>query len=344
MKIGIVSKFGEQDGIAMYSDSLAGSLRDENAEIVTIGSKRSKSDHRINLKSLFLKAELGKIAKKESLDLLHIQYIAERSYYGMHTLNLNLLDALRQKIPVAVTMHEVHITPKGIKQRIIKKLEEAVVRKAGWVIVQTGRQKGFIEKAYGCSRSSMIPRGASLHPMHSRRGKNLLFFGALSEPRGVEHLIKAMGLLQGYSLTICGKASSGKYAEKLAAEVQKAGNRNIKLSLGWVPEEEKHRLMQESDIIVLPYTHSPFQSTVLHDAVSFGLPAVVTRSGSFYHIVEEYKMGAIAEPGNPQSLAQAIQEADTSYRQFQAGITDYRKEASWGVVAKKHIQVYQEML
>lgn len=336
MKIGIVSKFGEQDGIAIYSDSLAASIRERNVEVVTIGSKRSKSDHRINLKSIFLRSELGRIAKKENLDLLHIQYIAERSYYGMHTLNLNLLDALRQRIPVAVTMHEVHITPKGIKQRIIKKLEEAVVRKAGPVIVHTKGQADFIKAAYG-KDAHVIPMGVSLKRMHVKRGKNLLFFGMISKAKGVEYLLESMRLLEGFRLTVAGKIVDGDFRRLII----RPGYGDTSIETGWVSEERKAQLFTDSDILVLPYIKAPYQSAVLHDAVSYGLPTVATGKGPITEVVEEYEMGMTAEPANPEALAQAIMDVEKKYEHFQKGIQNYRKEANWERVAEKHIAAFR---
>ncbi len=343
MKIGMLSKFGEDDGIAIYSDSLVKSLRTHGVEVTTIGDEASKSDYRISLKSFFLRKEIEKIIVKEKLDLIHIQYIAARSYYGLHTLNLNLLQALRQKVPVIVTMHEVHYSAYGIKALLVKKLEKEVIGKASAVIVFTNSQRNFINKSYK-KRSEVIRMGVSLHPLHEKKGKRLLFFGLVCEAKGIEYMIGAMDNLEGHSLTIAGKVVSTKYAEKLLVLMKKAANRSIIADFGWVPEGRKHEYFDGSDILVLPYVSAPYQSAVLHDAVSFGLPVVVTMTGPISEIVQEFSLGEVVPPRDSFALAQAVRKVDKNYASYQAGIKRYRKEAEWGRVALKHVDVYRSLI
>jgi len=348
MKIGMVSKFGEKDGIAIYSDSLVSALRKKGTEVVTIGSKSSEADYMTDLKSFSLRRNLEKIIRKEKLQLLHFQYIAERSYYGLHTLNINLISALKQKVPVAVTLHEVHYKAAGLHERIVKKLEEEVIKRAAAIIVHTKGQKEFIEKAYRTKKAITIHMGVSMHPMHRKKGKNVLFFGMISELKGVEYLIGAMKWLRGYKLSIAGKAVSPKYAEELAIRLKNSGGKSIskpiRMSLGWVPEGKKHEYFESSDILALPYTRNPFQSAVLHDAMSYGLPVVVTRTGPISEIVSEFQCGEVVEPRNGKALADAIKKVHAGYKKYQEGVKRYRKEANWEKAAERHIKAYRKEL
>lgn len=346
MRIGMVSKFGEKDGIAIYSDSLVSALRKKGMEVITIGAKSSEADYRTDLKSFSLRRSLERIIRKEKLQLLHFQYIAERSYYGLHTLNLNLISALKQKVPVAVTLHEVHYKAAGLHERIVKKLEEEVIKRAAAIIVHTKGQQGFIEKAYRTKKARTIHMGVSIHPMHRKKGKNVLFFGMISELKGVEYLIGAMKWLRGYRLRIAGRVISPKYAEYLAMQLKQlknsgASRKSITMSLGWVPEGKKHEYFENSDILALPYTRNPFQSAVLHDAMSYGLPVVATGRGPIAEIVSEFMCGEVVEPRSSKALAAAIKKVEASYKKCQEGIKRYRKEANWEKVAEKHAKVYE---
>lgn len=349
MKIGLVSKFGEKDGIAIYSDSLVSALRKKGAKVITIGAKSSEADYRTDLKSFSLRRNLERIIRKEKLQLLHIQYIAERSYYGLHTLNINLISALKQKVPVAVTLHEVHYKAAGLHERIVKKLEEEVIKRASATIVHTKGQQRFIEKAYRTKKAGTIHMGVAPHPMHRKKDKRVLFFGIISELKGVEYLIDAMKWLKGYNLDIAGKAISQKYAEKLAMQLKHlknpdSGSKPIKMSLGWVPEGKKQEYFENSDILALPYTRNPFQSAVLHDAMSYGLPVVATGTGPIAETVLDFKCGEVAEPRNSRALAEAIKKVDANYKKYQEGIKRYRKEANWEKAAEMHIMAYRKAL
>ncbi len=343
MKIGMVSKFGDKDGIAIYSDSLVAALRKKGIQVITIGDKNSVADYKINLKSFFLKSLIERIARKEKLQLIHIQYIAERSYYGLHTLNFNLLKALQQKVPVVATLHEVHFKAWTLQEKIVKKLEETVIRNTKAVIIHTKGQQSFIAKKYK-RKTEVIPMGVTLHQMHRKKGKNILFFGMISEAKGVEYLVEAMRSLPGYRLVIAGRIVSKPYAEKLAVMIERQGNKSIKADFGWVSDGKMHEYFENSDILVLPYIKAPYQSAVLHDAMSYGLPVVVTRVGTIWDIVDEYNCGEVVPPGKALAIAEGIRNAEKNYRKHQKGIEKYRKEANWASVAGKTIKVYEKAL
>ncbi len=342
MKIAMLSRFGENDGLAIYTDYLVEQLRKKGIQVVTIGGKKSKSDYRINLQSFSLKKELEKIIEKENIQLLHVQHIAERNYYGMHTLNINLLLALKQKVPVVVSLHELHYEAKGLREIIVRKIEGLIIKRADAIIVHTKGQKQFLEKAYEFKDAKVIYMGIPKHPIHKGKGKSILFFGMLSEHKGIEYLIRAMKHLEGFKLSIAGSVIRKWYSEKIVIEASR--QKSIKLEIGWISDEKKHKYMEKSDIIVLPYITAPYQSGVLHDALSFGKPVVVTRTGAISEIVEEFGCGEVVAPKNPEQLAEAIKKVDKNYEKYQKGIIAYKKEASWERSAEKHIELYERLL
>ncbi|MBI4439270.1 glycosyltransferase [Candidatus Woesearchaeota archaeon] len=344
MKIGMVGRFGEQEGISIYSDSLAEGLEQNKIQVVRIGGIKSKADYRTELKAWKLRESLRGIAQKESLDIIHMQYISERSYYGMRSLNLNFIRALKQPVPVAVTMHEIHYSASGIRQLIVKKLEETIIRRASAAIVHTKGQAEYIRKAYGINADS-IHHGLVLNPTHKKkgnsRGKNLLFFGLISEAKGLEYLIAAMKQLRDYKLTIAGRPVSGQHLKKLQASVMSP---NIKADFGWATEEKKREYFSNADIAVLPYLEAPYQSGVLHNAMSYGIPVVATRVGALWEIIEEFKCGETVEMANSTAIAEAVRKVEKNYQTYQQGVMRYRKEANWDAVAKRHIKLYIQLL
>ena len=344
MKIGMVSKFPEQeDGISLYAASLCEELEHSGVTVVKIGDNESSTaQYKINFKSFSLKSKLQQIANQEKLDMLHVQYIA--SHFSKYTFNLNLILALNQKVPVLVTLHEVHTAASTLREKILTLIQKAITKKASAVVVHTKQQKEFLQLKYKKKQAFCILHGLILNPMHKLRDKNLLFFGMLNYGKGVEYLIRAVSELPGFRLTVAGKAITPHYEQivRAAAEENKTGN--VKLDIRWIPEEEKKRLLQEADIMVFPYVWAPYQSGTMHNAFSYGVPVVVTNTGPIGEIVKEYRCGRVIEPRSPKSIAAGIRAVLGNYDIYQDGIEKYRQEANWRTTAQKHAEIYNEIL
>ncbi len=343
MKIGMVSKFmPEKDGIAIYSENLCREL-EKTCEVVRIGDMNSKSaNHRINFMSFWLQQQLQKIIKNEKLDVLHIQYVA--AYFGRHTLNLNLLQALSQKIPVICTLHEVHYDYEGynfLRKTALAFLENEVVRKSRKVVVHTPQQKGFVENKYGAKNVECIYHGLELLEAKHRKDGKILFFGKISRKKGLEMLIKAMKSLPEYQLTIAGSFVDKSHEGQVRRMAESAPN--ITCIFGWLSNEEKWKQFREADLLVLPYLQAQYQSGPLHNAVSAGIPVVVTRTRALYEMVEHFRFGEIVEK-NPEAIAEGIRKAMKDYGKYRKGLAEYRKEANWEKVAERHAELYRGVM
>ncbi len=339
MRIGMVSKFmPEKDGIARFSKNLCNELSKSN-KVIKIGDIGSESaDYKINFKSFNLKALLQKIIEKEKLDILHIQYIA--AYFGRHTLNLNLLQALSQKIPVICTMHEVHYNYEGynfLRKSVLKFLEKEVVMRCDAVIAHTLNQKRFLERKYKTKTAEFIHLGLELFEIHKRKDRTLLFFGKISRTKGLELMIKAMKLLPEFRLQIAGSFVDKNYEKHIRKLLVNA--ENISSKFGWVSDEERWKYFKNSDAAVFPYLKIQNQSGALNDAVSAGIPVVVTRVGALCETVEHFKFGEVVDK-TPEALAEGIRKAMKNYDKYKKGLEEYRKEANWKRVAERHLELY----
>ena len=343
MRIGMISKFmPEKDGIAIYSENLCKELS-KVAEVVKIGDLRSKSaDYRLNFRSFLLKQQLQKIIEKEKLDVLHVQYIA--AYFGRHTLNLNLLQALSQNIPVISTMHEVHYGYEGynfMRKKVLAFLEKETIRKSNMIIAHTPQQKVFLEKKYGAKNIECVYHGLELFETKHKKDSKILFFGRISRKKGLELLIKAMKTLPEYNLKIVGSFVDKKHEKQVRKLVNHSPN--INCVFGWVSNEERWKQFKEADLLVLPYLQAQYQSGPLHNAVSVGIPVVVTKAGALHEMVEHFKFGEIVEK-NPKSIANGIKKAMKNYESYKKGLSAYRKEANWKTIAEKHVELYNRLV
>ena len=340
MRIGFVSKFlPEKDGGAIYANHLCDNLP---CEVVRIGDIESEADYNVNLRSLSLGKELAKIIEKEKLDLIHVQYVPAGQYFGKYTINMSLVRAMKQKVPVILTFAEVHTKMSNIREIVLQLLQKVLAGRAGAVITHAPDQAAFLSK-YN-KHSHHVHMGLIPRPIKPRKDKNVLFFGMLGPGKGVEHLIKAMDELPEYNLRVAGSITHKPYEQVLKTAIEKSTNKKIIADFSWIVEETKNNYYDRSDIVVLPYVWSPSQSGVLHDALSYGKPSVVSDLGAIGEIVKEYETGVAIEPGKPAAIAEGIKKAFKHYEQYQQGIKNYQEQANWESIGKKHMTVYEEVL
>jgi len=356
MKIAMVSKFPPaKDGIGIYSENLVKSIlknedkkssgkaaKKEKIKIVKIGENDSDADYKISFGSLFFYRNLKKIVEKENVDLVHIQYIAP--WYGRITLNWPLIFAMKMiKVPVVVTLHEVQYDEedKSFKRKVLSFIEKKIIRRAKKIIVHTPKQVEFIAKKYSTIKAEYIYMGVDARKNVPKKGKNILFFGMIGEGKGAVDLIKARKELQGFKIIIAGRPVTKEYENLLREE---ARNTDIELKFEWISEEKKDKLYRWASVVVLPYRWAPYQSAVLHDAFSYGVPVTVTKTGAVWELVDEFKCGEIVEPENPKMLAEGIKNTISKYKAYSKGVERYRKEASWDEVGKKYAVMYEKIL
>ncbi len=338
-KIGLLSPFlPEKDGIAIYSDNLLNGLGKNKNEVVTIGRRGSKADYSLDFKSFQLKNSLKKIIKKEKLDALHIQYVAT---FFSKLINLNLIQALDQNIPVIITLHEVHYSIRNFKDKVLEIIERLIIKKCKLVIVHTPKQKEFLEKKYKAKNILHIYHGLRLNPAHKRKDKNILCFGMISKGKGLKYLIKAMDYLPNCKLTIAGKFTEQKTEKEIKTQLKNSKS-NIKTDFGWIDEDKKVDYYKNADIVVLPHIWAPYQSGILHNAVAWGLPIVVTKIGALHEMVDLFKFGEIVKPKNPKLLAEGISKVFKNYNYYKKGILAYKKVANWPKITQKHLEVYKK--
>lgn len=352
MKIGMVCRFPpEEDGIAATYINLVRELK-RKMDVVTIGTEKSNSDYKISFSSLLLKTRLQRLAEQEKLDLLHIHYIAP--FFGKkYFFNLNIIAALQQKVPVVVTLHEIHSSSEGLRNRALLWIQDRIVERADGIVVHTPEQQRLISKRYGPKvNAEVIYYGVSLKklPMAKKLAKkpknHILFFGILSKWKGLEYLIESMKELPGYELKIVAALPpplTTEYKDKIEKIISSSGNVTF-IAKKWVGEREKEAYYTWADVIVLPYTWAPYQSGIVTDAATYGVPVVVTKVGSLWEMTDLFHTGEVVEPKNAKALVTGIRKVMSNYKKYAKGIEEYRQAASWQASAKEHILLYKRTI
>jgi len=343
-RVGLVCRFPpEPCGIAATYIGLANELK-KKLQLTTIGTLGSDADYKVDFKAWNLKERIRDIVDKEHLDLVHFQYIAP--FYSK-ALNLNFIRALTLSVPTVVTLHEVQMfhEKETLKTKLLRIIERQSVRKASAIITHTPKQAEFINNQYATNKARYILYGFDSREVKRKPGKRVLFFGILSEGKGVEYAIEAMKVLPDCTLSVVGATNSPatkEYGKRIKALALKHPNVTVVFK-DWIGPEERDSWYTKSDVLVLPYLWAPYQSAVMTDAGRYGIPVVVTNVGAVWEMAKMFKCGEIVEPANAKAIAEAVKNVLGNRESYHNGIEAYRAAASWKKVAEDHRKVYDEV-
>lgn len=136
----------------------------------------------------------------------------------------------------------------------------------------------------------------------------VLYSGRIGDRKGAFDLIEAWSRIQGKHRDMAELLLIGDgRVEEARLLAKKLGVDSSCKVLGWVDEEEKKRLLSESQIFVLPSKNEGLPMSLL-EAMSYGLAPIVTPVGGIPDTVIEGENGGFVEPGNVDSIAKKIDE------------------------------------
>lgn len=133
----------------------------------------------------------------------------------------------------------------------------------------------------------------------------LLFVGTIGERKGFFDLVKALENIDRnkYELHVCGEAVDGESKKKFE-KCKKNLGKNL-IFHGFVGGEERDRIYQNSDIMILP-SYGEGLPMVILEAFSAGCAVISTNVGAIPEIVQK-ENGVIIEPGDINGLSKAIE-------------------------------------
>jgi glycosyltransferase involved in cell wall biosynthesis len=145
-------------------------------------------------------------------------------------------------------------------------------------------------------------------PQPAQNPHGILFAGRLSHEKGVEDLIEAFGRLRNRDavLTIAGDAGS-EYAKKLITAIPDTLRDRIRFP-GFQDQESLERLYNDNLLFVVPSVWYENQPNVLLEGMACARTAIAPRLGSMMETVIEGKTGSLYAPGDPQDLAEKIDQ------------------------------------
>lgn len=215
------------------------------------------------------------------------------------------------------------------------------VRAISRAIVETMRKYYGVE--FSPERLAVFPLGMedrSPGKISEKEGSliDVLFVGRLEGRKGVDVLFEVIP-------SLCQKHPKARFffvgedrvqrdgktfSEKFREQRANARFRDRVLFLGKLPDAELEKHLAQCDIFVSPSRYESF-GLVFLEAMMFAKPAVGCRSGGMKEIVEDGVTGLLAEPGNAETLREALD----------ALLSDPAKRESFGEAARqRYLQFY----
>ena len=157
----------------------------------------------------------------------------------------------------------------------------------------------FIEGGLPAERILIKPNFVDFLPPIAVDRKDFLFVGRLSVEKGIASLVSAAGMVDGAKILVAG---TGPEAGLLNAAP------NI-TALGALSGDQVRERMVGAIALVLPSIWYENFPRTLVEAFGCGLPVIASRIGALAELVEDKVTGLLFEPGDPQSLAEAMRWA-----------------------------------
>lgn len=193
-----------------------------------------------------------------------------------------------------------------------------IILQADVVALTIGKYVKVIQEKYKANNVIQVPHGSFETPKNpdfsvSKGPKKVMAFGKFGTYKKVEVMIEAVEKIRQRSgldleIVIAGSDSPNTpgYLDEVA---EKYSHLSCITFTGYVAEEDVPVIFNECAVVVFPYTSTTGSSGVLHQAGSYGKAVVMPDLGDLSLLVEEegYE-GQFFEPGNVESLADAIEK------------------------------------
>ncbi|MFH1670301.1 MAG: glycosyltransferase family 4 protein [Patescibacteria group bacterium] len=230
---------------------------------------------------------------------------------------------------------------KHVTTIVVSNLSKKIYEELGWPAEKVvAIPNGIDPHRFNYKKNSPLPVGEGLGERAKNKTKTIHIgcVSRLTHDKGVDLLIEAVKELPDVQLTIIGTGRE----EKL---ISKSANTSASLSTGklisLLPHvEDLGSFYSSLDVLVLPSReHDPF-GLVAAEAMTFGVPVVVTDACGIADYLENGKDAVIVKANSTQALKEGIEQALASKTMGEEG----QKTAMEKFAAEKMVDRYNKLL
>ena len=306
-------------------------------------------------------------------DLIH-------SHYWMSGLAANDL-RLAWKRPDMPIVHMFH-TLGVMKQRVARLPDEAegayrlegehqVLKLADRIVAATPAELAQLQWLYQADDSKVvvIPPGVDtsrFYPIPADEAKEfigvppcermLLFVGRIEPLKGIDNLIKAIGLMSANQVFVCltiigGEPddtldSSNTEMSRLKVMCEEAGVSDLVFFMGKRSQETLPYYYSAAEAVVVPSHYESFGMVAL-EAMSCGVPVVASQVGGLAYLVQDGITGFTVPVDEPEELADRLTRIVCNpdlRRELGNQATIVAKEYAWENIANRIVSLYKDLI
>lgn len=274
------------------------------------------------------------------------------------------------KTPLLATVHATEYGrnrgyPIAEVPRAIHNVEWWLTYEAWRVICCSQFMADEIETAFQTPRDKLdvVPNGVDTRAFDALEGvdltefrrryaldseKIIFYVGRVVREKGVHLLVETMPRILAArpdaKLVVAGTGGSLSDARDLAARL---GLDDKALFTGFIPDEDRDRLLRIADVAAFPSLYEPFGIVAL-EAMAAKVPVVVASVGGLTEVVTNHETGLMVYPGSLDSLAWGIlhtlNHPEWAAQRVQNADHMVRERYNWDAIARSTIDVYRQIV
>jgi glycogen(starch) synthase len=170
-------------------------------------------------------------------------------------------------------------------------------------------------------------------------------WGRVQYEKGFQVLARAMNVLRSRIPEIHSVIGGrGSYLPELQTQIDVEGVSDIVELPGFIADPDLRHLVHRAGCVVIPSLYEPFGIVAL-EALAAGAPLIVARTGGLAELVVGTHAGVTFEPGNPDDLADAIEQVLTNNELATILVANDRdlveRKYAWEAIARTTAEVYR---
>lgn len=299
-------------GIAAVISGYYGSKLEQDYNMIYVESYKDGGKVTKLLKGICGYVHFAKVLLIDRPDLVHIHSSFGPSFYRKLPF---IYMSSWAKVPIINHIHgadfdEFYVDVSENKKKLIKK----VYGKCDRLIALSEEWKERLSQIVPADRIAIIENYSILHEdalqdrLNRPCNNQVLFLGELGRRKGcydIPAVVKQVAEeIPNVKFVLCGAGSEAdeKAIKKLIHENAVDDNAEFP---GWVRDQEKDKVLRESDVFFLPSYNEGMPMSVL-DAMGYGLPIVSTNVGGIPKIVHNGENGFCCEVGDVVAFSNKI--------------------------------------
>ncbi len=305
-----------------------------------------------------------------SSDIVHIQH--EFAIFNPDERFLNLLEELKKKTKIVLTLHTVHTNETNDWEMGAMSMEEYNFRMSQLVdaiiVHQVSMKEELVRQSVNEKLIYVIPHGTEILKEVDKTEamrkldlpenvKIILSFGFFGKQKSKELIVEALPnvlkevpnayvFFSGYVRDWVQEDFETRKLYEERAEELGVGDHVI-FAKRYIPDEEIYLVFSSSDVVVFPYFQKWYSgSGALHLAMGSFKPTVVSRTIKFEEVPREISDGLVFNPNDSAGLAKILVRlmADNNFREsIIEKVKSYALKTSWDEVAREHMEVYKSL-